>query len=292
MNYLTKVMDRYLAYGDPASMEKVRKFLSEKHDFNNLTPQFIKSFPLLNLVDDVAFHLKIDILEIQNEQNREKQIISVSTIIKAVLLTFFDTLKKTESYQAALDFLNDCEEKLEFVNNFQGGLDNLISEIPFEKLREECINKIISTSNKAQTIRQHFAWVNPHLNAFQLCDTIYRDYNIIKAPTKLEKLFTGDNNVHIKVNQDKIGHFVFLVRCLLGKEYDGKYKWVTMKVNKGCWSLLAAVTVNYSGKKIAKNDSFFKNLSLAMSEKNENNQFIISEIEELLEELEKHNNKL
>lgn len=292
MSHLTKVIDRYIAYGDPASMEKVRKFLSEKYDFNNLTPQYIKSFPLLTLVDDVSYHLKIDIQEIQNERNKNKQITAVSTIIKAVFHTFFNILQKEESYQVALAFINDCEDNLEFVNNIQGGLNNLISEMPFEKLREECINKMIPSTNESQKLKQYFNWCNPNITAYQLCEFICRDYNIIKAPTKLEKLLKGNNNVRIKVNQDKIGHFVFLIKCLLGIELNEKYKWLEIKTNRGFCVLLAAVTFNYSGEKIAEDNSFFKTLSFNLSEKSEGNQFIINEIEEVLTTLENPKNKL
>lgn len=281
-----------MANGDPVSMEKVRKFLSEKYDFNDLTPEYIHTFPLLDLAIDAGLYLNLDIQEIQTEQGRKNQITLFITIIRTVLLTYFNILKKEDSYKAALNFINDCEEKLEFVNDTQSGLGKLIAAIPFEKLREECIEKLNPQEGKIRIIKQYFSWANPNIQTSQLCDFIYREYNIIKAPTKLEKLFNGNNNVFIKVNQNKIGHFIFLIRCLLGKEYDGKYQWVKMNINKGCWKLLAAVTLNYNGEKIANNDSSLKNISLSMSEKNENNQFIINEIEEILIELEKQRNKL
>lgn len=287
MNHLIKVVDRYIANGDPASMEKVRKFLSEKYDFNNLTPEYIHSFPLLDLATDAGFHLNLDIHDIQTEQDRKNQIASFITIIRTVLLTYFNVLKKEDSYESALDFINECEETLEFVNVTQSGLNSLIAAIPFEKLREESMSKLTPIANDSQKLKQHFYWCNPNISAYQLCEFICNEYNIIKAPTKLEKLLKGDNNVRIKVNQDKIGHFIFLIKSLLGLELNKKYKWLQVKKNRGFFVLLSTVTFNYRGEKIAKDNSFFKNLSFNLSDGNQINQLIINEIEEILNELER-----
>lgn len=289
MDHFPQAIIDYLDYGDPKLMEKVRKYLSENFDFHNLTPEYIASFPILQVTHKVAFFFFSDIQEIQSNKSKIKHVKIIINIIRYIFNDFFKIIKKDASNKAALDFVITCENALDDANTVHGGLDEIITAIPFEDFKDKCLDTIAPLLPKNKV---YFKLLIPENLLTELAQTIHIEYSIIRAPTRFEKLLNGSSDVRITVNRLKVGYFVLLMRSLLGKEFDGKYKFIEVKGGKGFWMLLEQITYDFDGEPLANHKNYFKNLSLDMSKKNEDNKFIIKQIESILEVIDQKRKQL
>jgi len=257
-------------------MEKVKNFLFADLDFNNLTSDCVQSYPVLEVAHDIAMFFKIDIQKIQSAECRKDQIDYTTTLIKLVFTEFLKILKKDISSDTALQFVTSFEESLHEANAIHLGLEQLIKAIPFEEYKDKCID---FQRPKNQVYFERL--VSP-ARIKKLVGLVDFEYNIIRAPDRFENFLNGNSNIRITVNRDKVGHFVFLINCLLGKGDNKKIKYFKLKKGKGCWQLLDEIVYDFDGKKIAKHEKYFNNLISNVRKKNEPNQFIFNEIEEIL----------
>jgi hypothetical protein len=284
MKKLPHIVNSYIRTGDPESMEKIKKYLAENLKLDNLTPEYIESLPLLDVTQDIALHFNIDIRKIANQGDIEDQKQSVIIIVKAVFIAFFNIMKTEKSEEAAYRFACDFENALDIAHTIHNGLEKLIEAIPFEKLKDECLQTTQLINSKIQQYSVHFEWQKDQAILEKLCLLIHKEYNIIKAPAQFRKLMNGSNNAQIKVNEDKIGHFVYLISSL---RKDG---WLQIRKGKGFWVLLADVTINYDGEKLSKTKNSLKTLSHKINKKSEKYLLIINEIEDILKELTREAN--
>lgn len=274
------VIDKYIKVGDPENMEKVKQYFSSKDfDFNNLTPEYIQSFPLQRFAHWIAAHLNVDSETIHNDSDKTRHQESFITIIKYVFVTFYSVLKRGK---IALKFVSDFEDALDEAQTIQGGLEILIEAMPFSKLKDDCLditaplNPSISKSRKVS-----FQWLKDEIVLQKLSQLLHGDYGIIRAPSRFEKLMKGTTNKRVTINRDKVGYFVFLIKKLI------EYKWVRRKGGKGHWIFLTQITIDYSGKEIAETKNFFKSLSSKLGKDTVENTQIINQIEEILKEAER-----